>query len=219
MNKIRILCKKDETMLHEFSRRCVEKIDEHVSFILVKPLVHHFMDDNVTKEIVKDRIIIEHAGSVFDTSQNIADVDIDDVLRKTNEVDREFLKKISLLPISLLMPYTDLERVRKYRIAVMVRAVFDLLGHWDVRGTFIDTVRNTYSEEHFRQMVLSILHYYNLETKVISSSIKIMPPVSGVKDMLSKKLIPIMEETAEEIVHGVSNQIFGGSGLSCQDRT
>jgi hypothetical protein len=219
MDKVDILCMKDETILLEFSRRCIEKVTEHVAFKIIRPLIRHFMDDNVMKEIQKDRIIIEHAASVFDVSNNASDVDIDAIFKKTKEVDKEFIDKVSLPPLSLDVKYEDIEGIRKERIIVMARAVFDLLDNWDDHETFIAVIKDTYTEEHFREVVFSILHLYNRETEMISNSVKILSPFAGTKSVFTKKLFPIMEETAQEVVNEQTKHIFGGAGLSCRDRT
>ena len=219
MDKVDILCNKDEAVLRDFSRCCIGKLNGHVSFKLIRTPIHHFMDDNVLKEIRKDRIIIEYAASAFDVGQDVSAVDLDALFGKTKEVDKEFIDKISLLPLSLDVHYKEIKAIRKKRMAVMVQAVYDLLDHWCDQETFRAVVRKTYTKERFREMVLSILHHYNLETETLGSCIKVPPPIAGAMDIFTKKLFPIMEETAHEIVLKEADRVFGGAGKSCRDRT
>jgi hypothetical protein len=219
MDKVDILCNKDEAVLRDFSECCIGKLNGYVSFRLIRTPIHHFIDDNVLKEIRKDRIIIEYASSIFAAGQNVTAVELDTLFEKTKEVDKEFIGKIVLLPLSLDLRYEEIMVIRKERIGVMVQAVFDLLGHWRDRETFSAVVRKTYTEERFREMVLSILHLYNLETEMLGSCIKVPPPMAGAMDIFTKKLFPIMEETAHEIVHKEVDRVFGGAGMSCRDRT
>ncbi len=215
MDKVSILCNKDEEILHEFSNRCIEKLNGYIMFKLISPFILGFMKENVQKEIMKDRMIIEYAVSVFDHGQNTydLDLDLDEIFERTKEIDSEFIKKISSLPVFLDVRYETIESVRKERIQVMARTIFELLDHWRDRETFSAVVRKTYTEERFREMVLSILHHYNLETEMLGSCIKVPPPMASAMDIFTKKLFPIMEETAHEIVLKEADRIFGGAGL------
>jgi hypothetical protein len=219
MDKVSILCNKDKAILHEFSNRYIEKLNGYIMFKLIRPFILGFMEENVQKEITKDRMIIECAVSAFGQGQNAFDLDLDEIFERTKEIDSEFIKKISSLPIYLDVRYEEIESVRKERIQVMARTVFELLGHWNNKRSFIAVVMDTYTEDRFRNVMYSILHLYNLETEVLGNSIIMMSHIPGSKYSLAHKLYKIMEETAVEVVLEYAYRIYKGACLPCQNQT
>ncbi len=65
VNKAEVLCDRDRAMLTAFSERALARITGRSLNALLLPLVTEYMNANVTKEVEKDRIIIEHAVNAF----------------------------------------------------------------------------------------------------------------------------------------------------------
>lgn len=202
-------------MMYEFSKRCIKQIKNH--FVL-KPLIslfRDFLEDNVSKEIEKDRLIIQNAAKAFNRSDNINDLDIEEIFELTKEIDREFVEKVLSKPISIDVRYDDIGDIRKKRIKHISATVFELLSNWKDVMPFSDLVRITYKEKRFQEIITEILHLYNLETKVLSNSIKI--PGNKLKRLLEVKIFKTMEEASLNIADEFTRRIFKNINPSCSD--
>lgn len=211
MNRVSILCNKDATMMNEFNRMCIDDLNEHFMFSLFLPLFHEFMVANVQKETDKDRLIIEHAGSAFMEGKSPEDVNADAVFETTKDVDRGFLKKISHLPLLVMVKYDDIKDTRIDRIRLLTLTVFELLGKWGSNMNFSDAVRNAYSEGQFKKIINGILRLYNRETKILAESINVLPPINIAKDIFVETLFGVMEKAREETSRELVRMVYAAA--------
>src|SRR5208283_2311440 len=134
--------------------------------LLVRPLqiFKKRMDINVRKEVEKDRLIVEHASAAFHRGGEIGSAYVDEVFEKTKDVDREYIRKLSLPMVSIEVRYEDFADIRKQRIGSLSRAVCSMLSAWDASESFENAVKKTFSAGQFQETIGEILHLYNLET-------------------------------------------------------
>jgi len=207
-SKVGVLCDKDREMMLEFSRLCVGRLNNHLPLRLFLSLFQHFLNDNVQKEIEKDRLIMEHAAASFEWGKVRADMDVTEVFEMTKKVDHEFIKKMSNPLFSIEVRYDDFAETRKKRIVALVSMVFDLLCNWQDALPFADNVKSTFGEKVYREALGEILHLYNIETRLLSNSITFHGPAGKVKDLFAEKLFAIMEKTAGEIAVIYTRKIY-----------
>lgn len=176
------------------------------------------MDANVQKEVEKDRLIIEYAATDFQKGTRREDVNLDAIFEKTKGIDRGFIEKISILPVSIEINYTLIKDIRQKRVRCIVSTVFDLLSRWEDSAPFADVVKKTYTETGFKEIIKEILHLYTIETRMINRAIQFLPPINMVKEVFVENIISIMEEEKEEMADDLAKKFFR-DGLPCQDLT
>ena len=200
MKKIEILCDKDRELMVEFSKRCLKQLDRHLALRLFLSIVQDFLDANVMKELKKNRLVIGHAATAFGQGKDRQEIDVDQLFEMTKEVDHDFIRSLTIPFLSLRVRHGDLAEVRKKRIRATINMVFDLLGNWHDQLPFAENVKRTYEEKAYREVIGEMLHLYNRETKMLSSSITLHGPAARAKDLFANRLFTVMEKTAEDIV-------------------
>jgi len=219
MNELDVLDEKNREMVHEFSSRCIGRIEGHVPLKAFLAPFHRFLEVNVEKEADKDRLIIECAVAAHHDGTDLRAVSREELFEKTKHVDAAFLKKVSL-PLLPDVRYQDIVDIRNKRIDVLFGTVCDLMKNWKEHHSFSETVRKTYSPEQFRKIIIDILQLYRLETMVVSASIKLPFPARKAKDLIEPRLNAIMALVAEEIAGEYTGKIFAAVvEMSCRDRT
>ena len=205
---------KNREMMHEFSSRCIGRIEGHVPLKALLAPFHRFLEANVEKEADKDRLIIECAVAAYYDGTDLGAVSREELFEETKRVDAAFLKKVSI-PLLTDVRYQDIADIRNKRIDVLFGTVCDLMKNWKEHHSFSETVRKTYSPEQFRKIIIDILQLYRLETMMVAASIKLPSPARKAKDLIEPKLYAIMELVAEEIAGEYTEKIFADVEISC----
>lgn len=218
MKKVDVLCNNDSELMSEFSRLCLKRLDSYLPLKLFLSLFQSFYDENVRKELKKNRLIILHATQAFDSGRSRGEIDVTELFELTKTVDHEFVKKVSNPFFSLTIKYDDFADVRKKRISASVNMVFELLDNWQDDLPYAGNVRSTYEEGAYRGVLGEMLHLYNLETRMLSSSITLHGPAARAKDIFAEKLFTIMEKTAKDIASVYTLKVYADSGRSSADR-
>jgi hypothetical protein len=213
MDKIGILCSKDRDMLHEFSRRSIERIKGNPLLSLTMSFFSSYVEGNVKKEVEKDCLIITEAANAFETGRPVCDLDLEDIFEKTKKVDKQFLGNLMLPPFSISVRYSDFADIRIQRIWRISRTVYALLRNWTDSASFTDVVRKTYTEQEFQAVLIEILHLYNLETRMLGDAIR--SPLHKAISAAGETLYQSMEDTMEELTEAYSQKIFAPVQVGC----
>jgi hypothetical protein len=211
MDKIAELCSRDKDFLYKFSELTIKRLSSISHLIPPLKIFQRLMDINVVKEVAKDRLIIEYASAVLNRGGEIGSAYVDEVFEKTKDVDREYIKKLSLPLVSIEVRYEDIMDIRKQRIGCLSRAVCSLLSAWDDSEPFEGAVKTTFSAGRFQETICNILHLYNLETMKLNSSIKLPPPLRKPMKSFTEALFEAMEESAKEMADGCVQKIYGAA--------
>ncbi len=203
--------------MHEFSKRCISSLKTHFMFKMFFSHIQDFLEENVLKEIEKDELIIKDTATVFDDGNDVDKVDVDSIFEKTKAIDKEFINTVSILPLLIDIRYDDIKAIRKKRIQIMSRTVFDLLSHWKDSTHFVKIIRSAYTEEHFREIISEILRLYSLETRTLSNSVKLLPPANIAKKFFTTTIFNTMEETIEGLAFDFTKKVFGNIRPHCHD--
>jgi hypothetical protein len=205
--------------MFEFSRQCITRLGNHLPVRVFLSLFRHFLDANVLKETEKDCLIIARAVAAFDKKGDRRHIDVNEIFEMTKKVDNEFVKKLATPLLSIRIRYEDFEEIRKRRIEALLIVVFDLLRDWQEALPLVEVVRGAFEEKRFHEVLREILHLYNLETKMLSSSISFHGPARKVKELFSEKLFSVMEESAEVIALEYTRRVYVDKDRSCLNRT
>jgi len=211
MDRVEELCSRDKDILYKFSTLTLKRLSG-IS-LLVRPLqiFKKRMDINVRKEVEKDRLIVEHAFAVFLRGGEIGSAHVNKVFEKTKDVDREYIRKLSLPLVSLEVRYEDITEIRKQRIGCLSQAVCSLLSAWDDSKSFEDAVRTTFSAGRFQETLSEIFHLHNLETMKLNRSIKLPPPFHKGVEAFTTALFEAMEDSTKEVAEGCVQKIYGAA--------
>lgn len=208
MDTVSVLCSKDKHLMEDFSRRCIEQLKHHAVFRVFSGLFYGYMDENVRKEIDKDRFIIEDAARHFTADYKLEDINTHAIFEKTKEIDHTFLEKLSILPIFIDIRYDDIEDIRIQRIRLMSKVVYELLNNWKDASTFEETVKKTYTKKEFKKIIGLMLHLYNLETKLLSNFLSLHHPAKKIGKLFVETLFNTMEHIKDHMAEEVTRSIF-----------
>ncbi len=215
MDNAGILCDKDNAFLHDYSRRCIERLTGHSLFSVPFPFLSAYMEANIKKETDKDRLIIEHAAEALAVGK---EVDVDELFEKTKIVDQAFVRNLLIPSFTIQVRYEDIADIRKKRIARLSTITGEVLRAWGNFSSLSEVVRATYSESRFRELLLEILHLYNLETLKLTDSIKFFSPFNRAINAFAENVFDTMENVSAEICEEYAEKLFRGE-CSCNERT
>ena len=218
MDNVGILCNKDNDFLHDYSRRCIERLTCHSLLSAPFPFLSNYLEGNIKKESDKDRLIIEHAAMTLAGGKEPGDVDIEEIFEKTKVVDEAFVRHLLIPSFSIHVRYEDIADIRKKRIAILSKAAGDVLQAWGNASSFSAVVRSTYSEAQFRKIIQDILHLYNLETRKLTGSLKLFSPFNRAINLFAESMFETMETVAAAMTEEYTAKLFRGE-CACTERT
>jgi hypothetical protein len=208
VDKVSILCEKDKDLMFEFSRRSLGRVGNQSLLLGVLPFFSNYIDSNVKKEVDKDRLIIEEAAGAYAAGKPVCDLDLEDIFDKTKSIDRVFLNRLPLSS-SFVVCYSDFADIRLQRIWRISKTVYAILKNWPDSSSFTDAVRQTYTGDTFKAILSDILHLYNEETRMLSKSLRLLPPFNKAAQKCTETLYQAMEEVTEDIAEQYARKIFG----------
>jgi hypothetical protein len=208
VDKVSLLCVKDGQILHDFSKRSIDRLKDRPIVCMPLPFFRTYMNANVAKEVDKDRLIIEYAAARHREGRACCDDDIEEMFELTKQVDKAFLRKVTIPSLSIKVRYEDIEAIRKSRINCISRCVHDLLASWKDDRPVEDAVRAAYTEQEFKGTMTEILHLYNLETKKLSNSIRLFGPLQMAVDAFAEALYRTMEEVMGSMTDSYAAMIY-----------
>jgi hypothetical protein len=218
MDKPSLLCEKDKALLREFSSRAIRRLSHGPLRAFRVPFVDAYLDANVLKEVEKDRLIIERAAAVFASGEGMREADVDAVFEETKGVDRNFVNHIAIPALSVTVRYEDIAEIRKRRIRSLSRAVSEVLGAWTNELPLEDAVRAAWPETRFRETLTGILHLYNLETRILGRSLRLLPPFHAAAAHVTDALFDAMEAAAKDLVDECAKTLYQ-ERPACLNRT
>ncbi len=208
MDKARVLCQKDAIMMHEFSRQSLERIRRQHPKIFSLPFFSSYLEANVRKEVDKDSLIILETADAFAKGRPACDLDLEEIFEKTKLVDRAFLKSLHIPSFALSVKYGDIADIRIRRIWRIARTVYRLLENWPEGKLFDAVARDAYTMDQFKAVILDILSLYSEETRMLSESLKVLPPFQGVIGSATQALFQAMEDAKEGIADAYVQKLF-----------
>ncbi len=207
MDKVGILCEKDSVMMHEFSRLSLDRIKGRSLLSVTISFFSSYMEANVEKEVEKDRLIIEEAAAAFKAGRPACDLDLEDIFEKTKRIDKKFIDNLMIPSFSFSVRYSDFADIRIRRIWRIARSVHTLLEKWPDNAPFAEAAKKAYTGRTFKELIVEILHLYNLETRMLGDAIR--SPFHKAISAAVEALFRAMEETTEEMANGYTKKIYG----------
>ncbi len=208
MDRLAIISEIYGQILHTFSLKTVEHLKSHLLFKVMMPAVSDFLQENVEKEIRKDRLAIILVFDAYERDKRVSDEEFNEILKRTKEIDKEFIQKTGPLPVRIHIPYSEINRIRKKRLHLLAGFICEILNNWEDGEEIFSVIRRAYKREEFRRTLFQILHLYNLETERIARSMKMPLFLESAKDSFIKALYEAMEASAKAISGDITERIF-----------
>ncbi len=202
-------------MMHEFSRRSLHGLHDRSLLSVTLSFFSAYLKGNVRKEVDKDELIIRESALAFESGRPVCDLDLEDIFEKTKAIDKAFVEDLKVPSFTLSVRYSDFADIRIQRMWRIAQTVYALLAKWPEGGSFGAAVRNCYTENEFKAILVEILHLYSLETRMLGDSIR-SPFHSSVQRYL-ESLFEAMESAKEELASDYSKMIIGDK--TCLERT
>ncbi len=218
-DRVAVVCRQDRALLRAFSRRAVRQLEEHRRLIrLLRPFLSVFMDANVRKETEKDRLIIEYGALLFAGVRAVTADEARALFERTKVVDRAFLRRLKRLPVAVHVDYDAIAPVRVRRIELILKEVGHLFRRWDRDVGFEEAVQRTYTRSDFHQILDTVLHLYNLETRIICRSVRMPTVPAPVVRTASENLFIVLQDVAAAVVEAAVAETFRKGVTPCPDR-
>jgi hypothetical protein len=207
MDKASVLCEKDGSMMHEFSRRSLELV--HTRSLLSRTLsfFSSYLEGNIKKEVDKDGLIIREAAAAYAAGRPACDLDLEELFERTKEIDKAFLDGLLIPSFTISVRYSDFADIRIQRIWLIIRTVYALLKNWPDTASFRDAVTKAFSGNEFREIITEILRLYDLETRMLEDAIR-SPFRKSISEYL-ETLYRAMETVKRELADEYTNMFFG----------
>jgi hypothetical protein len=218
VDKVAELCSLDHVFLSEYSRRSIGRIAGRSSVMPPLPFLSKYMEANVEKETEKDRLIIRYAAEALKPGESPEDAELDDLFEETKAVDRRFLKRLLIPSLSIHVSYEEIADIRKKRIELLASAAALVFGGWIPSLTFHNVVRAVFTQSTFTGSLADILHLYNLETRVVTRSVRFFSPLNRAITHFADSFFEAMEAVSQEMLSECSEKIFSGE-KECTEQT
>ncbi len=211
MDRFKLISNEYSLLMHTFSSRTIDNLKHQTFFRVLMPVLSKFLDENVEKEIRKDSLAIKLIFNAYQLEKKVSPAEFESIIEKTKKIDQEFLTKTRSLPLSLTIPYDEIEGLRKKRMELIAKFVCTILNHWMDEESLYSAIRLAFKKEEFKKIILKILHLYNLETEVLSDTVRLPLFLKKAHESISKALYNTMESAAKEIAEEWSSKVFTGS--------
>jgi len=199
MTSVAALQKMDRRLLEAFSRRTVQKLRVIAPLRVVLPHLESFLEKNLSKEILKDALVIRHAYD-SPTVENVSQL----LFLKTKEIDLEFLKKIEGFLVRVNIPFEQIAPFRTRRINLLLHFSDQIFRKWE-SGV---KIRNAFSKKEFENELNEIFVLYIKETAMLSRAIQLPFFLVPMRDWFSQELQNTMQEIALQLVREVSTAVY-----------
>jgi hypothetical protein len=203
-----VLCALDRLLLQEFSRRTVAALGRHTLFSLLLPPFRRFLDINVRKEIDKDCRAIRRAAAICASGAQPGVSDIDQLLGEARAVDQDFLRDAMIFPVTLRIPYSDIEPLRRQRIGRVLNAVCAILPPWRTTRSLRRVLPGIYSPAGFQGLLREVLQLYILETRALSGSVRLPQVMGFVRDQLVATVFSEMQQAADALAEEAAHSLY-----------
>ena len=208
MNRVNVLCVMDRLMMEAFSRRTVESLKGYTLFRLALPPLQSFLDINVGKEVEKDQRVIALAAKLHQSGNEPDPSHVAALLQDAREIDQTFLRKATRFPVHIHIQYQDIEHYRQQRIELLLQTSYRILTQWQSRSSFRAAVNNLYDEAQFHALIHEILRIYSMETRMLSRSVRIPPPLSLARDAVIQTITNVMEQEAASLAKTLTHTVY-----------
>lgn len=163
--------------LNALSERCLKECGRALTAIQF-PVFKRFLSYRVKRELQFYRLCLDLAAVLAEAGCDIRDMDIDEAIEGSIDIDNRLRRDIKLLPIRIDYDYKKIMPIRKERIEKQTSLFIRFLSTGDVID-YNEMVRKAFDRHEFLERNNDILEHYVDEAFIINSSIKSMVDVDS----------------------------------------
>jgi hypothetical protein len=208
MDRVKLLCAMNRTMLQDFSQRTVEGLKKHRLFRLALLPFQTFLDINVDKEVEKDRTVIPRAAGLHQSATRPEPAHVVALLQKARQIDQTFLRDATVFPVEIKIQYQDIEQYRQRRIELLLQTSYDILVQWQGVTSFRVAIKRLYNEAQFRELIHNLLELYARETRMLSHSVSIPNLLALARDSVTQTVSNVMKQEAETLAKSLAHRVY-----------
>jgi len=209
VNKHRLLCAASAYIMHEFNNQTIERLRNTRFFKLILPPFSNFLRNNVQKEIEKDHAVIFAAYQAYDMRMPPGEDELRALLQQAQEIDRKFIRQAHMLPVSIHIPYEDIEDIRRERMRHLLENCYRLFLLWEQKPRLRKAVQTLFDRNQFNSFILRVLMLYVSETRILSNSIKLPHRLGFARDLVLHTITSAMQTVAAEVAAECTRIIYG----------
>jgi hypothetical protein len=162
---------------------------------LALPALEPFLAENVSKEELKDALVIRRAGETPALGA------AREILAAAREIDREFLARIRGFPVRIEIPYDRIEPLRLRRIELGLDTARRILAGWRQGRRF----REAFAPGELERRLFEMLQLYAEETQALSHSVRLPRLLEPVRERVAKRLREAMTSAARTLAREVAS--------------
>ena len=204
MDPLAALLKIDRRLLEAFSQRTTDRLRAVVGFGMLLPHIESFLAKNVSKEVIKDDLVIRYAGERITASAPFDAHTVRLLFEKTKEIDREFLRSVDGFPFRISIPYQQVAPLRSQRIQYTLELSHEVMRQWRMGNR----LRTVFTRADLEQRLLDIFTLYVKETIALNHSVQLPLLLAPLRDWLAHELQRIMNEVATQLVREVCVAVY-----------
>lgn len=208
MDRVTLLCDMERYMLEEFSQRTNETLRRQTLFRIMLGPFQNFLELNVSKEAEKDRRVIQHAAGLVQAGTFPTQQDIQHLLAVARDIDHAFLKQTVILPVKLSIQYPLIEPIRQQRIQSLLTETHQLLRQWKGMTCLRNALAIQYDAPQFSKLLYDLLHWYSLETRLLSQAVRLPGLLSLARESLGQTVYVTMESVARQLADELAGRLF-----------
>lgn len=194
-------------MLEAFSRRTTARLRAALPLRIVLPRLETFLEQNLEKELRKDRLTIERAAAALAAGTRPPVEAGHEVLAGMKRIDGEFLQDVRRFPVRIEVPYARIDPLRLQRIEEGLQLSFGVLQAWRTGRK----IRSAFSKPDLERRLQRLLELYARETQALAWCVRLPGPLEPLRERLASTLLEAMMTVAHAVTREAGAAIHGRS--------
>lgn len=197
----RRLARLNGRILRQFSARTVLALRAALPLRLALPHLEPVLEQNVDKEVEKDRTIILDIASGTETA--IEDR-VQRLLNTTREIDSRFLDKVGRFPVEIVVRYDEIIPFRTRRVRLLLSTAARILDASATQGGFRRGLATAYPQEELARIVNELFRLYAEEVRSLGRAVRLPGPLVPLREMVARELLEVMLRVAWPLAQEIS---------------
>ena len=196
-------------ILLTYSARTSRALAQAMPLRLAIPHIEAVLAFNVGKEIEKDALVIRQAAVLPADGEEDAGEVLRCLLQATRDIDAAFLRRVGKLPVGIVIPYAEIEPVRRRRIDHLYLGARRILAAWPGERGMRQALQAAYTRIELERLISEWLRLYALETQVLSRAVRLPALLVPVRERIAEGLFRIMRDTGARLAHAAAGTVYG----------
>jgi hypothetical protein len=208
MDQVAALAALNRRVLAAYSVRTSRALADALPVRMAIPHIEAVLAFNVGKEIEKDTLVIREAARAAAFGKEVTADTVRHVLRAARDIDRAFLGRIGRLPLGIVIPYEEIEPVRRRRVERLAQAAHRMFSAWPEGAGLRTALQQSYTRAELEGWLGEWLRLYAAETQVLSRAVRLPVLLVPVRERIASGLYRVMHDVAARLAHAAAVTVF-----------